>query len=200
MKKHILFALILFGTTSLFAQSVEKGSILITPYAGFPNLTKVLLKSIDRVYETEVDSKGPFGIKADYLFNEKISFGINFIYNSASISGKVDSLTNDIIDTTYNIKINMNRFRFHANAKYHFFIGEKFDSYVGLGFGLNARRYTIDTDYPNFDKQGLFATLIPISGRFDVGANFFLAKNIGLNLELGIGGPVIVTGIFVKIP
>lgn len=154
---------------------------------------------LDRVYESDVSSKGPFGVKADYFFNDKVSFGINFIYNSYSISGKVDSLTNEHIDTTYAINVDMQRFRFQVNAKYHFFVGEKFDSYVGFGIGSNTRKYTIDTSYPNFDEQSVFATLIPVSARFDLGMRFFLSKNVGLNFEMGIGGPLMSAGLTVKI-
>ena len=198
--QKLIFITFLCISNLLFSQAVEKGSFIIEPYVGFPNFSSLILKNIDRVYESDVSSKGPFGLKADYFFNEKVSFGVNFIYNSYAISGKVDSLTNEHIDTTYSINVDMKRFRFQVNAKYHFFVGEKFDSYVGFGFGSNTRKYTIDTSYPNFDAQSIFATLIPVSARFDIGASFFLAKNIGLNIELGAGGPLILTGIFVKIP
>lgn len=200
MKKIILLTILFLVSAPVFSQSVEKGKIDIEPYVGFPNLSNIVLKNIKRIHDSELNSTGPFGIKVDYFLKDKLTLGVNFIYNSYSIKGQVDSVnTSGVVDSTYFIQVNMQRFRFHANVKYHFFVGEKVDTYVGFGLGLNSRKYAIDSSYPNLDKQSLFATLVPVSARFDLGVRYFFTKNIGLNFEMGIGGPIMSAGLTVKI-
>lgn len=200
MKKIILLTILVLGSTNVFSQSaVQKGSVVIEPYIGFPNLSSIVTKNIKRIHDSELDSKGPFGIKVDYFLKDKLSLGVNFIYNSYSIKGQIDSVnTNNVVDSTYFIDVKMQRFRFHVNAKYHFYVGEKMDTYVGFGIGTNSRKYSIDSSYPNLDDKSIFATLIPVSSRFDIGARFFLIKNLALNVELGLGGPIISTGLSLK--
>ena len=107
-----------------------------------------------------------------YLFIKNyFCFGsINFIYNSYSISGKVDSLTNEHIDTTYAINVDMMRFRFQVNAKYHLFVGEAKSS------GIRITCTEIDNDqqeYMNrFDTiHNCFIDCKSKSSKFDLSIN-----------------------------
>ncbi|MES2589729.1 MAG: outer membrane beta-barrel protein [Bacteroidota bacterium] len=200
MKKICLIGILFLLSTNIFSQAVEKGNFVIEPYVGFPNVSKIVLKNIKRIHDSELKSTGPFGIKVDYFFKDKISFGINCIYNSYNIKGQIDSLnTNNVVDSTYFITVDMQRFRFQANAKYHFFVGEKLDTYVGFGFGMNSRKYTFDSSFPNLNEKSIFATVLPVSARFDLGFRYFLSKNVGFNFEMGIGGPIMIAGLTVKI-
>ena len=98
----------------------------------------------------------------------------------------------------------MQRVRFQARLNFHFDISNPaLDAYFGVGVGTNNRyrKYyvndVIQTDLLTSDVSNL--TLIPVSMRLCTGLRYYFTPNIGLNMELGLGGPMISAGISFKI-
>ena len=81
---------------------------------------------------------------------------------------------------------------------YHFVATDNLDAYFGVGVGANIRRIGTKTDYPNYDDNAVSGSLIPVSLRVALGTRYYFTENIGLNLELGLGGPFISGGVSVK--
>jgi hypothetical protein len=70
--------------------------------------------------------------------------------------------------------------------------------YAGIGIGSNAKyRTTFVNGVKTEDKSGFwngFPT-IPISMRTCWGFRYYFSKFVGMNFEIGIGGPLISTGV-----
>ena len=182
------------------AQAVEQGSIIIDPYYGFPNFGKKFADGFDFVEGIKVKGLGPLGLRAEYMVADKFGLGVDFIYNSFSLNGTIDSLNNDeTVHSTYDYKYTTSRIRLQARFNYHFVEDDDhLDAYFGVGAGTNFRRYAEDTDMPNYEEFQAIGTLLPVSMRVALGVRYYFTDNIGLNAEIGVGGPVMSFGVSFK--
>lgn len=186
-----------------YSQAIQKKNVIIDFYYGFPNLGKEILKNMDQTNQNIQTSAfkgiGPTGVRLEYMIAENFGLGFDFIYSSITTDFSVDSLNNDnTVYRTYNVHGYMNRFRFHVRANYHFVQDDSFDAYVGFGAGTNMRTIGFDTDYPNYERTKVTSALFPFSARIAIGSRYYFTNNFGLNLELGLGGPVLSAGVSLK--
>lgn len=210
MKKTLLTIVGAFAlVTTSFGQANTQGSIIVDPYYGYPNFGKSLYESLEA---TTTDFKatgiGPCGLRAEYMISDKIGIGADFIYNSNKTTySTVDTTqvynsttdTYDNVYTNYSYERTMQRIRVQARINFHFDISNpNLDAYFGVGVGTNnrIRHYyqngaEITDDLSDFG--GTF-TLIPVSMRICTGLRYYFTPNIGLNMELGLGGPMISGG------
>ncbi|MFK8038405.1 MAG: hypothetical protein AB8B74_08955 [Crocinitomicaceae bacterium] len=203
MKKNILvLVLALISVNYSFTQALEKGNVIIDPYYGFPNLGKSFAEVIiGDEFDEDIGLVpiGPAGLRAELMIADNFGLGLDFIYNSISGTGTVDSLNLDgTFNSSYDLTVYSRRFRFHLRANYHFVQDENLDAYIGLGVGSNTRSVGGKTDFPNYSLGSFTGSIIPISARFAIGTRYFFTENLGLNLELGLGGPLISGGLSLK--
>lgn len=202
MKKKItilLSAIALCIGNNVSAQAVSQGNIIIDPYYGFPNWGAKLASSASNLDGINVTGIGPAGLRAEYMVADNFGIGIDFIYNSFNIKGSVDSLNpNGTVYKTYDVKTFAQRYRVHLRMNYHFVSTDVVDAYVGFGVGANIRRFGLTTDYPDYDGGAVSGSLIPVSARLALGMRYYFTDNLGLNLELGIGGPMLSGGLSLK--
>lgn len=214
MKKIIhsltAFVGILCMSTMAFGQAAQQGNVIIDPYYGFPNFGKSLLSTFENATEIDVKGIGPAGLRVEYMLSNKIGLGIDAIYNSNIVSGNVtstDSVYNGTTDTwdytsyTTLDRRSMQRIRIQARMNFHFTIDNpNLDAYFGVGAGTNnrIRSYTRNgvEQIDNADLGNI--TLLPFSMRLCTGARYYFTENIGANMEIGLGGPVISAGLSLK--
>ena len=133
MKKIILlsFGISLFvfsGIHNIKAQAVEKGTIIIDPYYGFPNLGKSFAEGLSSS-DVTVKGVGPAGMRVEYLLADRFGVGVDFIYNS--FTGTYTDTSNG---TTYDYEAKMARTRVHVRFNYHLKASsENLDLYFGMG-------------------------------------------------------------------
>ena len=209
MKKLITSGLLLVGslcvTLSANAQNaVEKGKVLVDLYYGAPNFGKKLAAGIDEinVSTSNVRGIGPLGLRAEYMLADKFGLGIDVIYNTTGTDVTYDSLNNDgSLYRTYNGELNMNRLRVQLRFNYHFVSTENLDVYTGVGAGSNSRFWKVKSTDPEFNNDWISTgsrTILPVSMRLAVGMRYYFTPNIGLNAEIGIGGPLVSAGVSFK--
>lgn len=215
MKKSIVLvataAVMIMGTTQKAnAQCVEKGTVAVDAYYGFPNLLTTAVKSIysnDNGYENyKVSGFGPAGVRGEYLINDHIAFGVDVNYSATNIQWTeqetigYDPKSGDPIYTNYNYKVAVPRLRALAKFNAHFGTSDHFDWYAGAGLGYNHTTVKITTDDPSYAEQDLGNTfLIPIAARIDFGGRYYFAENVGVGFEVGLGGgPLASLGLSVK--
>lgn len=215
MKKMLtLFAAVLIigcGMKS-HAQANYTGNIIIDPYYGFPNFGKSFADN----FETETSSNlkvkglGPLGLRGEYMVADKMGIGFDFIYNSYELryndvrtdsiyDGNTNSWTTQTTNTDNEYK--MQRVRLHLRINYHFELSNpSLDAYLGIGAGTNNRyrkayengvEVNDDTDLGNF-------TLLRYSFRICTGFRYYFSQNIGINTEIGLGGPLVSAGLSVR--
>lgn len=206
MKKGILAlaaaALMSLGFGNQANAQVEQGSIIIDPYYGYPNFGKSLASSLEGDFDEQsaVGGIGPAGLRFEYLLADNLGIGFDFIYNDFSVNGTIDSLNNDgTVYQSYDATAFARRIRFQARLNYHFVQTDVVDAYVGFGAGTNTRIFGFKTDYPNYELgDNVTGSLIPVSARIAVGTRYYFTPNIGLNAELGLGGPLVSAGLSIK--
>lgn len=202
------FTLMLVAGPNAQAQCVEEGNVIIDPYYGAPNFGKAFVKGLvttgNNVTATGI---GPLGIRAEYLLSDKFGIGVDFIYNTSGVeytdSFWVDNNANGWPDAgetdLYTYKWTMKRIRVQARFNYHFVATDNLDTYLGVGAGTNMRNWTYESDQPGYTESETGAgTLLPFSMRICLGTRYYFTDNIGINAEIGIGGPLTSAGLSIK--
>jgi len=190
-----------FGFNNTATAQVEQGSIIIDPYYGFPNFGKKFADLLvgDSSTNVNITGIGPAGLRAEYLVADNFGVGFDFIYNSVGVEYDYTDYDTNGFQQTYTSKANQQRFRIQLRINYHFVQTDALDAYVGFGAGTNIRRYTFESNEPNYiEPNAISGALIPVSIRVALGARYYFIPNLGLNVELGLGGPVISGGISLK--
>ena len=206
----ILTALALFfGVNQQASAQVEQGSMIIDAYYGFPNLGKKLWNALESDSST-VNSKatgvGPLGIRFEYMIADNLGFGadINYLTNGFDYDytiSEYNSTTGFFEDNTYTVSYKKTKLRIMARLNYHFVQTDVVDAYVGFGAGYKHKINKFSSTNPNDTENELESrlNLIPVSIRLCLGTRFFFTDNLGMNLEMGVGGgPLLSAGVSVK--
>jgi len=183
MKKKITLNLILavvltLSTTVSNAQAVEKGNMIADVYYGWGSLNKAFLKSITDNNTAKLTSFGPIGARFEYMTSDKIGIGFDFNYTDNTVSWD---------DDIYTYKYNVTRIRFMPRINIHFGGSENFDAYFGAAAGYRSVNRTYSSTDPLY-QGSTTAGINPIAIRIALGARYFITDNIGLGLEMGLGG------------
>jgi hypothetical protein len=211
MKKLVsLFLVCISSTQFSLSQTnpetpVTTGKTFITPFIGFPNLLTTVIQnayelSNHQIEQLHVKSIGPIGIGASYLITDRLALGGEVSYASTSIEWKEKGTAAENDSTKFSIpyrfELKAPRFRILAKLNYHLAMFKHNDLYLGFGMGYNYTRVRLDTDAPYVkDFDFLSFCFLPLSARINVGYSYYFAKNVGVNAEIGLGGPLIAVGI-----
>ena len=196
MKKKLFkvgLALLLCSSSSITtAQSVSEKQIIIDIYSGGPNLYTAVLEALytNSGNEEEVIFGGVpiIGGRFAYMATDKISVGAELNYTSTTIDYTQGSGTNKY---TYNVSVP--RIRAMFRFELHFGQSDQFDFYWPIAAGYNSTTYNFKSTDPSY-KPETATSLIPLAFRTGIGGRYFITENIGLNLELGLGGGTLIEG------
>lgn len=202
----IMSALLAFHASG---QANSKWNIVNDPYYGFPNYTSLFpglkssilgaVKDDENISNIESRGSGPTGLRTEFFLNNWFGVGVDAIYSGSSVSyDRLDSIV-DGISYINQYERKMNRVRIQARFNFHFPVKSKrLDMYGGIAIGSNAKyRSTFVNGVKTDDRSGFwdgFPT-IPISMRTCWGFRYYFSKFVGMNFEVGIGGPLISTGV-----
>jgi outer membrane protein W len=185
--------------------SINKGNYTATFYFGAPDFLALSLKSAYELNNREKDQlsiKGsiPIGIHVSYFINDNLAIGGEISYESAQMKWRENEpfLGSDSTHVliSHNYLLNASRIRFLVILNYHFAIKKNSDWYVGFGLGYSHNPIRLITDAP--DPVNVSSCFFPITAKTKVGFNYYLAKNIAINAEAGIGGPLLSIGMTIK--
>ncbi|MNU78596.1 hypothetical protein D3C71_681890 [compost metagenome] len=190
-------------------QANSKWNMVNDPYYGFPNYTSLFpglkssilgaVKDDDNISNIESRGSGPTGLRTEFFLNNWFGIGVDAIYSGSKVTyDRLDSIV-DGISYTNSYERKMSRVRIQARFNFHFPVKNKrLDMYGGIGIGSNSKyRSTFVNGVKTEDKSGFwngFPT-IPISMRTCWGFRYYFSKFVGMNFEVGIGGPLISTGV-----
>lgn len=196
---------LLLSSTAIAQSQPIRGNFIINPYYGGPNFGKSFLQSttvngqpIDNG-DTKVSGVGPLGIRLGYMVTDNLSLGIDAIYNDFNLSTNYTEVDDNNVSQTYRIDVSSQRIRVHARMNYNFNVSSSaFNPYIGFGIGTNTRIMTVTDTGNGYEEDSESGSLIPFSARVALGANYFLTDNIAINLEAGLGGPLVSGGVSFK--
>lgn len=200
--------LALGATVNANAQANSQGNFIFDAYYGAPNLGKKFYNAIEDANGTsnfKATGVGPMGLRGEYMVADRVGVGFDIIYNSNNITyTSIDSTYNGNTDTwtatSNEYKRTMNRVRIQARFNYHFDVSNPdLDAYMGIGAGSNARyRKFYQNGNEVLDEFKGSGTLLPVSFRLCTGLRYYFSENVGVNAEIGLGGPLISAGLSVR--
>lgn len=180
-------------TFQTFYGQIEKNTVLIDGYYGFPNLigftVKNKIKKVADIISLDIGGAGPYGGKIEYLFHDRM--GIALDINSSSSFAVFDGI--DTLNIQRHYEITRKVLRVMPRFNFHFIDSEKADGFVGLGIGYNNSTWQFITDDPNFSSR-TFKNIVPITARLFIGGRYFFTNFLGINFELGLGGGGLLQG------
>ncbi len=216
MKKNLKITLVSFLFLGLtytgFSQAVSRFNFITDAYYGYPYMKagwRAASNNVDGVMNLKRSIVGPMGVRTELMLGDHFGIGIDGIY--AGFDERYDKvLKNDTVAS--NIRINMQHLRIHGRFNFHFLNDvDRVDSYFGLGIGSNLQEWEyykngerIDPDEldNNFFEDIFFrnptGAFFPMSMRACIGVRFYFNQVFGLSAEIGVGGPLLSTGLSVK--
>ena len=200
ISKTILFAFLASAlmSTNSFAQNkggssgncVKQGDVIIDGFYGYPYLVGAVLKAaVNSTPQTSltVHNFGTVGGKLEYMISDKVGIGAEFTYSNANAKYQ-DSIN----APTYTAGVK--KIRVLGRFNFHFATTSSIDPYFTIGMGYKNTSY--------YDNQPGYAytwpNLIPVAVRIGVGLHYYFTDFLGLNAELGIGGPMMQAGLSFK--
>ena len=202
--------LTLVGSSSLNAQLLYRGNLIIDPYYGFPNFSTFYMYNYLPISDFESVDRlgiGPWGVRVEYLLTDKLGITLDGIHNSGKITEVKEYETydaeNNIIVESYTHRAKMDRYRFQVGLNFHTTPAHPMmDFYYGAAIGSNYRTWSLDTGddpfyYDDFDFENL-GVFIPLSLRLRLGGRYYFDDVFGINMELGLGGPLLSAGLSIK--
>lgn len=180
-------------STTVFAQkgaasnqAVSQGNFIIDAFYGYPYFNGSLLQGLSN-HSDKVKSTGHIGGKFEYMVSDKIGIGAEFTWADASVKFQNDT-------TLIYYKAGVSKIRVLGRMNIHFATTGNLDPYFTIGAG-----YKKTTWYDNEPGAGSFSgNLIPVSVRVGVGLHYYFSDFVGINAEIGLGGPIMQGGLSFK--
>lgn len=219
MRNFFVVSVLILSST-LNAQMYERGNIILSAGFGFPNLYSWTTDdygfyyTYNNGYEDYIKfdaDESPISqfYRLDIMKDKRVSHGLEFSYVNNIVSQSFiepiyelqyddwsnDSIYNKVSEKDHHISFKNSKYNFVYNLSFHFSRNKKrFDGFITSGLGLSYRKTT------GYEDDGLRFSKSPyrLAVRMGIGMNYFLTKNIGLNLTFRIGGPLLTSGLTLK--
>lgn len=182
----VALTVLVFTHSKTQAQNcVEKGTILIDAFYGYPYYNGTLLKALVN-NSSSVRNLNHIGGKVEYMISDKIGLGVEATYADVSIT---------YLDSNVQYKAGVSKIRALGKMSIHFATNEHVDPY--FTFGAGVKHTTIYDNSPNGIKWN--GNLIPLAIRAGIGFRYFFTDAIGISAEVGLGGPLAQAGLAFKL-
>ncbi len=180
--------------------AVNKGDVLITGFLSYPNWGRYLASvqvNASGLQNGKTGGFAPLGGQIEFMLSD--IFGISFdgIFNQWSASWQSSGFNDQGDVETYDNSVTVNRTRLLIGLNYHLddLKNDQLNLYGGFAIGFNNRRITTRLDDQNFNEWWDGPLAFPLAARARLGMRYFVSDAIGLNLELGAGGPILRGGL-----
>jgi hypothetical protein len=191
-----------FDGEEILPPQMNGGDLLIGGFASYPNWELFILNLVNEYdsnpnyTDVKLGGLAPVGIKLEYLFTPMIGMTLEGMYNFWNVDFNTNEFENSFGVQRTRIQIGFNYHVTDINV-------EKLDVYGGLAIGTNSRLLKSESTDPNFSISGYYPgwnRSFPISFRFRGGLSYFFTEKVALNMEVGVGGPIISAGIIYRSP
>jgi len=209
LKTQLLIVLSFLFTisTTINAQTMEEGDIMIEGYFGAGSLSNASFKALAKLasknnININVETTTPYGGRFEYMLTDMIGVGLdaNYGYTELTWSGELEADTiAGVINVAgvYDFKLTKKVLRVMPKINVHFGKSETMDYYAGLSFGYKQRTLKGTSNNPtDYQLQSVTtkAVYMPIAFRVASGIHYFPIENVGINAEIGFFGGALFTG------
>lgn len=197
----ILAGFICVNTATAQDRALSEGNSSVNLFYG-ANLLTSFYKGLasQNAVDVKVTGVGPVGLMYEYMVTDGVGLGVEASYASTSLSYIDPSTDANGLVTNYqwNLKFATTRAFFRAN--FHFTKSEKFDGYFFVAGGYRGSSFTVSSTDPTFVKEDykLPRVVPPYGFKPGLGFRYFFTDNIGINMEIAIGTPVMGGGLSFK--
>lgn len=194
MKNKLL--LVSLMTAFVFNAQAQKseGTSVATLGLGYSFFNNIIKNSLESYTDLEVKSVPTIAFSFDHSLTDNFSIGVAGAYQN--VSGE---FTNTYFDENFDsqtetAKTTISRINLAIRPLFHYGSSDKLDMYSGLRVGYLIRNVTIDSDDPNGDFLGDLDGNRFALGLVPFGFRYFFTDNLGMNMDLQIGTPYVVSG------
>jgi opacity protein-like surface antigen len=203
-KAAITFTLVLLATGISQAQrsqekAMVKGENSINIYYGV-SLSKSLYTAVasSGAEDLKVSGIGPVGIMYEHMLSDVVGLGAEFGYSSLKVGWTIEDYNFSTGKTDlYTYEYKFSTIRAMVRANFHFLKVPNFDMYGLVSMGYRQTTFNFTTTDPYFTGSS-FKSPIPFGLKPGLGMRYFFTDNIGLNIEIAAGTPVMGGGLSLR--
>lgn len=194
MKNTLILSVLL--TAFVFNAQAQKseGSSVATLGLGYSFFNNIIKTSLDTYTDVEVKSVPTIAFTFDHSLTDKFSIGLAGAYQNVSGEFTNTYTDADLNSQTEKAKTTVSRINLAIRPLFHYGNNDKLDMYSGLRVGYLIRNVSVESNDPNgafleeLDGNRFALGLVPF------GMRYFFTDNIGINMDLQIGTPYVVSG------
>jgi hypothetical protein len=197
MKNKLFLALLMTAFVFNAQAQNSEGTSVATVGLGYSLVNNLFNVALDTYPEVEVSSVPTIALSYDYGLTDNFSIGIAGAYQSVSGEFENTYLDGNQVSRTETAKATLSRMNIAVRPLFHYGNSDKLDMYSGLRVGYLIRTLDVDSHDPDADVVRELDTFVGnrlAIGLVPFGFRYFFTDNIGLNMDLQIGTPYVVSG------
>jgi hypothetical protein len=194
MKNKLFLALLM--TAFVFNAQAQKseGTTVATVGLGYSLFNNIIKKALETDEDLDVKSVPTIALTFDHSLTDNFSIGLAAAYQSVSAEFTNTYFDENSVSQTELSKTSVSRINIAIRPLFHYGNSDKLDMYSGLRVGYLIRNVTVESDDPNADLSEEFDGNRFALGLVPFGMRYFFSDNLGINMDLQIGTPYVVSG------
>lgn len=181
--------------TSSLAQN-SQGQSVVSFNIGYSVVGNLLKSSLEVFEDVKTSSIPTLGLTYDYAITDLFSLGVAASYQSVSAEFTDTYLDENSMTQTDFVKASFARMNFAIRPLIHYGGTDELDLYSGLRIGTVMWNSSYESSQDDFDFEDadLFNGSRVSVGLVLFGMRYFFTDNIGINFDVQIGAPYIMSG------
>ena len=193
MKKFIL-ALSMIGFMFNANAQDSEGASVATVGLGYSFFNNIIKNSLETYSDVEVKSVPTIALTYDFALTDNFSIGVAGAFQN--VSGE---FTNQYIDQNFDIQTEIattkvSRLNIALRPLFHYGDGDRLDLYSGIRVGYLIRNVETETNDELLNVLGDLDGNRFALGLVPFGMRYFFTDNLGVNMDIQIGTPYVVSG------
>lgn len=192
LKITLLAALAFFAWNPVQAQN-EQGQSTVTAGVGYSLIANLVNSALDTYDSIDNSSVPTIAITFDHALTDKFSLGI-----AASIQNSSADFVDTYLDAnqvlqTDNVSASLTRYNVAIRPLFHYGGNDALDLYSGLRIGITGWASSYESNQDDFSVGGFDGSRLSV-GLVAFGMRYYFTDNIGVNFDLQVGAPYIISG------
>lgn len=191
--KLFLLSLAVVCMSSAVKAQNEEGQSVVTLGAGYSLVNNIVKSGLETYSDVNVKSVPTIALTYDYGLTDNFSLGVAAAYQSVSGEFTNTYFDNNLDLQTETAKSSFSRMNIAIRPLFHYGGSDKLDLYSGLRVGMLFRNSEVESEQENIDLFGDLSGSRVSIGIVAFGMRYFVSDNIGINMDLQVGTPYIMS-------
>lgn len=190
--KSSLIALALCFTFATSKAQNQQGESVVTAGIGYSLAIEFIKTSLNAFEDVTSTSIPAIGITFDHGLTDNFSMGIATGFQTLSAEFNDSYLDENNNTVTEKVTSTTTRFNVAARPLFHYGGSDKLDLYSGLRIGITSLNTSYETTRDDFEVGDLGGTRLSV-GLVAFGMRYYFSDNVGMNFDLQLGAPYIIS-------